>query len=360
MLSGADIPIVQSSLQILGVPLETHQFCQQQIQNTILSIKADLDLFRAFDSLHQRVKLALYCCNTRINYLLRATSLVVSMLDLPALDTHFEDFMASTLNFEENYAHCEHSAAYMRALCQLRHGIKCGGFGLTSSLLIAPAASYVALRDFNKWNISLASLWGPASIHHLPWLNQQYQPPAAPAADTVLFPYIQSHFAHSLSSLSSEWNIHGHPQDDRAQNVITSQMKALAYQDFLNSCPSDARARITAVGLQTIPTRCSTSQICPVRVPGSDHLDQCPMSLFSLMCPFELSNQAFVTSMSICLGFPVPHARFLTFTEQYAHIDVWADFLLTDAAHASRSRKTSHDRLAYCLSNLAARAGLPS
>ena len=152
----------------------------------------------------------------------------------------------------------------------------------------------------------------------------------------LLFPYIQRHFAQALSTLSSDWNIHGHLKDDSVQNVITSQMKALAYQDFLDSCPSDDRARITAVGLQTIPTRCSTSQICPVRVPGSDHLDQCPMSLFSLMCPFELSNQAFVTSMSICLGVPVPHARFLTFTEQYADIDVWADFLLTDAAHASR------------------------
>jgi len=43
-----------------------------------------------------------------------------------------------------------------------------------------------------------------------------------------------------------------------------------------------------------------------------------------------------------------------------ANIDVWADFLLTDAAHASRSRRASHDRLAYCLSNLAARAGLSS
>ena len=64
--------------------------------------------------------------------------------------------------------------------------------------------------------------------------------------------------------------------------------------------------------------------------------------------------------MSLGLGFPVPHARFLLHTEQYAHIDVWADFLLTDAAHASRSRRTSHDRLAYCLSNLAARAGLSS
>ena len=85
------------------------------------------------------------------------------------------------------------------------------------------------------------------------------------------------------------------------------------------------------------------------------------MSLFSLMCPFELSNQAFVTCMSIYLGVSVPHARFLTFTEQYANIDVWADFFLTYAAHASRSRKKSHDRrLAYFLSNLAVWAGLSS
>ena len=157
--------------------------------------------------------------------------------------------MASTLNFEENYAHCQHSIAYKRALCQVRHGIKCSGFGLTSSLLVAPAASYVALRDFNQWNISLASLWGQASFHHFPWLKDQYQPPAAPAADTVLFPYIQRHLAQALSTLSSDWNIHGHPQDDSVQNVITSQMKALAHQDFPDSCPSDDRARITAVGL---------------------------------------------------------------------------------------------------------------
>ena len=44
----------------------------------------------------------------------------------------------------------------------------------------------------------------------------------------------------------------------------------------------------------------------------------------------------------------------------YAHIDDWADFLLTDSAHASRSRHTSHNRLAFCLSNLAACAGLAS
>ena len=64
--------------------------------------------------------------------------------------------------------------------------------------------------------------------------------------------------------------------------------------------------------------------------------------------------------MSLCLGVPVPHTRVLQQSADYAHIDDWADFLLTDSAHASRSRHTSHNRLAFCLSNLAARAGLAS
>ena len=42
------------------------------------------------------------------------------------------------------------------------------------------------------------------------------------------------------------------------------------------------------------------------------------------------------------------------------YIDVWADSLLNNPRHAARSRKASHDRLAFCLSNLAARAGLSS
>ena len=107
-----------------------------------------------------------------------ATPLVVSTLDLPALDTHFEDFMASTLHFEENYTHSQHSIAYKRDLCQIRHGIKCGGFGLTSSLLVAPAASYVALRDFNQWNILLASLCRHCalSLHPAPLCTGPFYP----------------------------------------------------------------------------------------------------------------------------------------------------------------------------------------
>jgi len=65
--------------------------------------------------------------------------------------------------------------------------------------------------------------------------------------------------------------------------------------------------------------------------------------------------------MSICLGVPVPHARFLKATvPAYAAIDIWADFLLNNSTHASRSRHSSHDRLAYCLARLAKQAGLPS
>ena len=39
---------------------------------------------------------------------------------------------------------------------------------------------------------------------------------------------------------------------------------------------------------------------------------------------------------------------------------IFSSLMQSHAAHASRSRKNSHDHLAYCLSNLAARAGLSS
>ena len=64
--------------------------------------------------------------------------------------------------------------------------------------------------------------------------------------------------------------------------------------------------------------------------------------------------------MSLCLGVPVSHTRVLQQSAEYAHIDVWAKFLLTDSAHASRSRHTSQNSLAFYLSNLAAVAGLAS
>jgi hypothetical protein len=84
------------------------------------------------------------------------------------------------------------------------------------------------------------------------------------------------------------------------------------------------------------------------------------MTLFELVCPFELSDQAFITCMFFSLGIPVSHARLLCGTPGYEEIDDWADGLLYYPTHATTFRKASHDRLACCLSNLAARAGISS
>ena len=84
------------------------------------------------------------------------------------------------------------------------------------------------------------------------------------------------------------------------------------------------------------------------------------MTLLKFLCPFELSYQAFITCLSIALGVPVPHERLLQGSPGHEHIDVWADRLLHDPRHAARSRKASHDHLAFCLSDLAPRAGLSS
>ena len=73
------------------------------------------------------------------------------------------------------------------------------------------------------------------------------------------------------------------------------------------------------------------------------------MGLFALLCPYELSNEAFVTSAVILLETSLPHARYLLGNmHAYSHIDVFGDFLLKNSAHASSSRIQSHN----CIANL--------
>jgi hypothetical protein len=107
--------------------------------------------------------------------------------------------------------------------------------------------------------------------------------------------------------------------------------------------------------------RCPSSDLCPNLQSNFNTLEQRPMSAFELQCPLELSDQAFKTSMSICLGVPVPNVRFLkAIVPYYAQIDVRAEFSLNYSSHASRSRHSSHERLAYCLARSATKAGLSS
>ena len=112
-------------------------------------------------------------------YLLRALPLEVVRPELPHLDQLFETFVASTLCFEEGYSESRHAVSYDRALQQVRHGIKSGGFGLTPSTLLAPAASYVAFRDFHAWYFSLATHWKDSAAHYLSWLTSKLAPPVS-------------------------------------------------------------------------------------------------------------------------------------------------------------------------------------
>ena len=153
MQRGTAIPLARAGLPILGAPIGTSAYCTvtAQIRKTITSIQRDPDLLSTFDHRHQRTKLALFCCNSRIVYLLRALPLEVVLPKLPHLDQPFETFVASTLCFKEGYSESNDAVSYDRVLQQVSHRIKSCGFGLTPSTLLAPAASYVAFLDFHAW-----------------------------------------------------------------------------------------------------------------------------------------------------------------------------------------------------------------
>ena len=99
---------------------------------------------------------------------------------------------------------------------QKRQGIRDGGFGLTSASLTAPAASYVATRNF--WYSSLALLWSERAIHTLPWF-----PPAGPViidSQSVL-PYALTNFNTASQELQEHWDFScGDLTDTRDQNTI--------------------------------------------------------------------------------------------------------------------------------------------
>jgi hypothetical protein len=83
------------------------------------------------------------------------------------------------------------------------------------------------------------------------------------------------------------------------------------------------------------------------------------MGLFALTCPYELSNQAVLTSSALLFGYPVPHARYLRDREAaYRNIDLWGDSLLNGPAHAAGSWQASHNRVAQELARIASTGGI--
>ena len=161
-LEGGDtIPLAHKGLQILGCPAGTDEFCTTRLDLSCSEIERDLDLLHEVQYLHQRTKLAIYCCNTRATHLARSLPLHISEPRLSSLDSAFDSFMAHTLGFDsesgqhgpvfKDYDSGQHGPVYKAALAQLRLGIKQGGFGLTSQKLVDPAVLLVATREFQQW-----------------------------------------------------------------------------------------------------------------------------------------------------------------------------------------------------------------
>jgi hypothetical protein len=109
---------------VLGCPIGTPDFCDSIILSSIREVETDLNHLRNFPHIHQRIKSAIYSCNARIVFLLRAVQVAGSVPGMREYDQLFDNFMAHTLTFENNYTHSPPAQAYSSALQQSRLSIK--------------------------------------------------------------------------------------------------------------------------------------------------------------------------------------------------------------------------------------------
>ena len=354
--NGHCIPLAKEGLKVLGCPIGSPAFCSATVGQIVADIQNDLLLLQDFQALHQRMKLATYCCNTRSSYLLRAMSPGSMEQYTRLLDKSFDDFTAHTLCFEQDYQDCQHKEYYQSALAQYRLGIKQGGMGMTSLELVAPVAYFVALREFHQWFLQYRATWVPTNaLHGLVWLTP-------PTGQEFIFP----HAEHELESGKAQLLDLGvaEPTLLFEQHIITEELKSLALELLLSKLQARPGSvdRLKALAIQSHPARHSDSDIGPELDPDSTNsLSHRPMGLFALLCPYELSNEAFVTAAAILLETPLPHARYLLGNmHTYSHIDVFGDFLLNNSAHASSSRIQSHNCIANLLADLACQHGIPA
>ncbi len=71
--------LLRDGIKILGCPMGTDTFCANTLARTALKIEADLHALAVFPHLHQRIKMATFCTNTRPTYFLRAAKLHMSV-----------------------------------------------------------------------------------------------------------------------------------------------------------------------------------------------------------------------------------------------------------------------------------------
>ena len=122
-----------------------------------------------------------------------------------------------------------------------------------------------------------------------------------------VLPYALTNFNPASQELQEHWGFIGGESLETLLRPGTTKNNHNYHEGRFSSTipghvPCDAQARIAAVGFPPTLTRCADSQICSASSPGDDNFSQCPMTLLQLMCPFEMSDQAFITCMSIALG----------------------------------------------------------
>ena len=131
---------------------------------------------------------------------------------------------------------------------------------------MAPAANYVALREFNSWYTQLAVKWGDGALHNISWLAS-LQPSLESHLEPYCFSYVKQRFEEFVAILMSDWQIRGGLDDNRAQRVITQLMKETTRKQFIQHLGKDSAEvyRLEAVSLQSVPTRDLMSDIRPAR-----------------------------------------------------------------------------------------------
>jgi hypothetical protein len=149
--NGLEFPCTTEGLKILGSPLGTAVFCQEQFNKTVHEIEQDHTLLKDFPYLHQRVKLLTFNVNTRINYSLLTTAPFITEPATLKSDQSVDNFLADTLYFPASFRTSEEAPCYERAIQQLRLGIRDGGSGCFRNAPLVAAASYNALAVTISW-----------------------------------------------------------------------------------------------------------------------------------------------------------------------------------------------------------------
>ena len=181
--------------------------------------------------------------------------------------------------------------------------------GLTSAVMLAPAALHVALREFRTWYEDIYADMGAESSAQSGMANHSNSLPCRETS--AYFPYFRTEFDTTISALQQDWSISASEEYTWPQHIITTRMKEKNKEILVSSLDTDNAYRLAQVSQNTCLTRSSTSDIQPALSHDSNFLRHCPMGHFSLTCPFELSNAAIHTSTALLLGYPVPHARYL-------------------------------------------------